>query len=71
MDKNVEGFLDDSDLVGNVQGVVVGRQPHVGLLLTVGPATTKTVSIIRKNLSNFKMLLAERNVNTRKRRLRK
>ena len=28
--------LDDSDLVGDVQGVEVGCQPYVGLLLTVG-----------------------------------
>jgi hypothetical protein len=28
--------LDDSDLVGDVQGVEVGCQPDVGLLLTVG-----------------------------------
>ena len=28
--------LDDSDLVGNIQSVVVGGQTHVGLLLPVG-----------------------------------
>ena len=29
--------LDDANLVRHVQGVVVGRQPHVRLLLSVGP----------------------------------
>jgi hypothetical protein len=33
--------LYDSDLVGDVQGVVVGSQLDVSLLLTVGPLNEK------------------------------
>jgi hypothetical protein len=33
--------LYDSDLVGDVQGVVVGSQLHVRLLLAVGPVPGK------------------------------
>ena len=37
--------LYDADLVGDVQGVVVGRQLDVSLLLTVGPEERKCKGI--------------------------
>ncbi|GIL82347.1 hypothetical protein Vretimale_11818, partial [Volvox reticuliferus] len=33
----IEGALDDADLVGNVQGIIVGRKADVRLLLPIGP----------------------------------
>jgi hypothetical protein len=39
--------LYDSDLVGDVQGVVVGSQLDVSLLLTIGP-TNETKTVLEK-----------------------
>jgi len=44
--------LYDSDLVGDVQGVVVGSQLDVSLLLTVGPMN-ETKNRIRKDYILF------------------
>jgi len=39
--------LDDSNLVGNVQGVVVCCQPHVRLLLSIRPADTPCITFCK------------------------